>query len=149
VLGFTDSVLQMFVVRVSYLSVLQAVVARCGLPYASVVFELAADGAPVYGVEIDVPCGSSMLPCKSFLFWAPGYEQAALQAISFLQRMYGFVVLDYNFEGLVFYSTVARAAVSAAARATGMLGRLASERQEIAVHSEYLIREVSVLNLLV
>lgn len=97
----------MFVVPASYLSLLQAVVTRCGLPYASVVFELAGDGSPVYpvyGVEIDVPSNSEVAPCHSFFFWAladesqhPGHEQAALQAVSFLQTMYGFVVVDYNF----------------------------------------------------
>jgi hypothetical protein len=35
------------------------------------------------------------------VFSFPGYEQAALQAIAFLQRMYGFVVVDYNFQNVV------------------------------------------------
>ena len=95
----------MFVVGTSYLSLLQAVAARCGLPYASVVFERAGDGTPVYGVEIDVPCFGAVVASRSFFFWAPqeefsalGYEQAALQAIAFLQKLYGFVVVDYNIQ---------------------------------------------------
>lgn len=94
----------MFVVGASYLSLLQTVAARCGLPYASVVFERDGNGSPVYGIEIDVPCAGSTLCCRSFFFWAPmdatsgpGYKEAALQAIYFLQKLYGFVVVDYNF----------------------------------------------------
>lgn len=66
-----------------------------------------------------------------------------------LPRMYGFVVVDYNFEGVVQCSRVARAAISVAARATGVLGRLAGERHDLAVQSDCLMREVSLLNLLV
>jgi len=39
----------MFAIRASYLSLLQTVAASCGLPFASVVFEMAGDGSPVYG----------------------------------------------------------------------------------------------------
>lgn len=80
----------MFAVRASYLASLQAVAARCGLLYASVVFERTGDGSPIYGVEVDVPCSGAVAPCHTFFFWAPGdnfsgpgYEQAALQAIAF------------------------------------------------------------------
>jgi len=82
-------VASMFVVGASYLSLLQCVAARCGLPYASVVFEVAADGTPVYGVELDVPSFDTILASHRFFFWAPsdefsgaGYEQAALQAVA-------------------------------------------------------------------
>lgn len=80
----------MFAVRASYLSLLEAVAARCGLPYASMVFEMAEDGSPIYGVEVDVPFVGNVAPCHSFFFWAPrdgflgpSYEQTALQAIAF------------------------------------------------------------------
>ena len=42
--------------------------------------------------------------------------------------MYGFVVVDYNFHGVVMYRRIADAAVSVAVRAVGMVGRLARER---------------------
>lgn len=58
----------MFVVDASYLPLLQTVVARCGLPYASVVSEVSGDEAPVYGIEIEVPCAEARLPCRSVLF---------------------------------------------------------------------------------
>jgi len=80
----------MFAVRASYLALLQTVAARCGVAYASVVFEVAGDGSPIYGVEVDVPCAGAIVPCRSVFFWAPrdgfpgpAYEQAALQAIAF------------------------------------------------------------------
>lgn len=146
----------MFAVGASYLSLLEAVAARCGLPYASVVYEISVDGSPAYGVEIDVPCTDAVFTCRSFFFWAPagqfsgpGYEQAALQAVAFLQRLYGFVVVDYNFEGVVLYNRVARAAVSVAARAAEILGVIAGEGHELAMQSACLMKEVSLLSLLV
>lgn len=130
----------MFVAGASYLSLLQSVAARCGLPYASVVFEVEGDGTPVYSVELDVPCFSTILACRHFFFWAPpdelsdpGYEQAALQAIAFLQKLYGFVVVDYNFQGVLLYSEVARSAVSVVATAAGILGRVARVRKDLLI----------------
>jgi hypothetical protein len=54
----------MFVVGASYLSLLQAAIARCGLPYASIsmVSELSRDRAPVYGIEIEAPCVGTIQP---------------------------------------------------------------------------------------
>ena len=63
--------------------------------------------------------------------------------------MYGFVVVDYNFHGVVMYRRIADAAVSVTARVVGMVGRLARERQELAMQSDCLMREVSLLSLLV
>lgn len=64
----------MFVVGASYLSLLQSVAARCGLPYALVVFKRASNGSLVYSVEIEVPCFGAPLACRSFFFWAPPDE---------------------------------------------------------------------------
>lgn len=146
----------MFVVGASYLSLLQSVAARCGLPYASVVFERAGDGSPIYGVEVEVPCLGAPLACRSFFFWAPPgefsdgpYEQAALQAIAFLQSLYGFVAVDYNFQGVVMCSRVARSALAVAARAAGILGRVAADRKDLLMQSQRLMKEVSLLNLFV
>ena len=44
---------------------------------------------------------------------------------------------------------IADVAVSVALRAVGMVGRLARERQELAMQSDCLMREVSLLSLLV
>lgn len=43
------------------------------------------------------------------------YEQATLQAIKFLQGLYGFVVRDYNYECVVVYRNCGNAAVAVAA----------------------------------
>ena len=63
--------------------------------------------------------------------------------------MYGFVVVDYNFHGVVMCRRIADATISVTARAVGMVGRLARERQELAMQSDCLMREVSLLSLLV
>lgn len=107
-------------------------------------------------VELDVPCGGAIMARRSFFCWSPpeefsgrGYEQAALQAVAFLQRVYGFVVVDYSFQGVVMYSRLARDAVSVAATAAENLSRVAIERQDLAVQSEYLTKKVSLLNFLI
>ena len=43
------------------------------------------------------------------------YESVAFQAISFLQGVYGFVVLDYNYRSMSTYRELARSAVVLAA----------------------------------
>lgn len=78
-----------------------------------------------------------------------GYEQAALQAIAFLQTLYGFVVVDYSFHGALLYRKVAGAAVSVAARAAEMVDRLSREKGEFAVQCDCLMKEVSLLGLFV
>lgn len=62
------------------------------------------------GVELELPTnGVSLLPDRR-LFWGVGgtgalaaYEQAALQAIKFLQGLYGFMIRDYNFHCVCLY----------------------------------------------
>lgn len=80
------------------------------------------DGVVIEGVEleIDVP-GSDALTMRRF-FWAqdgvdclPLYEDAAFQAICFLQSLYGFVILDYNYKSMMTYRELARSAVVLAA----------------------------------
>jgi hypothetical protein len=58
-------------------------------------------------------------------------------------------MVDYNFQGVVMYRKVASAAVSVAARAAGMVGGFAREPQELVKQSDCLMREVSLLGLLV
>lgn len=57
--------------------------------------------------------------------------------------------MDYNFHGSVLYSRVARDAVSVAAAATAILDSLGTERRDVAIQSAYLMKEVSLLSLLV
>lgn len=153
----------MFAVGASYLSLLRAVAARCGLPYADVVSEVAGDGTPIYGVEIGVPSPQVNRCSSSIFFWAPedaaggaGHEQAALQAISFLQGLYGFVVVDYNFQAAILYRRIATAAVSVAFRATALVKLVSGDpqasvcsRHELVVQCESFLKEISLFSLLV
>ena len=45
----------MFVVGVSYMSLLQSVATRCLLPYVSTVCEISDDKTVLYGIEIELP----------------------------------------------------------------------------------------------
>lgn len=79
-----------------------------------------------------------------------------LRAISFQQSVYEFVVVDYNFQGVMLYRSVAQAAVSIAARAAGLV-RLVSGatwtslgcQPDLVVESECFLKEVSMLSQLV
>lgn len=80
------------------------------------------DGVVIGGVEleVDVP-GSDALSMRRFFWSWDGvgcsslYDHAALQAICFLQGLYGFVVLDYNYKSMMTYRELARSAVVLAA----------------------------------
>ncbi|KAG2550137.1 hypothetical protein PVAP13_9KG237826 [Panicum virgatum] len=93
----------MFVVGVSYMSLLQSVATRCLLPYVSTVCEISDDKT----------AGK-----KNFWAYAQpdaisGYEKAALQAVRYLQSIYGFIVADYSFEGMVVYRKFVEAITTA------------------------------------
>lgn len=80
------------------------------------------DGVVIGGVEIEVHVlGSDALTVRRF-FWSQDgvgylslYNDAAFQAICFLQGLYGFVVLYYNYHGMMTYRELARSAVVLAA----------------------------------
>jgi len=64
----------------------------------------------LYGIEIELPAPNLLSGSQIFFFWAyaqpdaiSGYEKAALQAVRYLQSIYGFIVADYSFEGMVVY----------------------------------------------
>lgn len=99
----------MFVVGISYIPLLQAVVARCKGVLVEFICEVADDGVVLVGIELDVPFVMHSPLQRRFFFWSypqiltmPPYEQVAFQAIVFLQSMYGFVVLDYNYQASVY-----------------------------------------------
>lgn len=104
----------MFALRVSYLSILQQVAQRCYISYVSGIHEILDDGTYLYGIELDLPVLLSRPHSQRLFFWAnsrmdrsAAYEVAALRALVALQNIYGFVVLDYSFHGLVLYRTLA------------------------------------------
>ncbi|PUZ64574.1 hypothetical protein GQ55_3G153500 [Panicum hallii var. hallii] len=113
----------MFTIGASYISLLQAVVVRCSLPYASLIHEICEDGSLLCGVEIQLPLIESLPELRHLFFWAPAesteasaYEQAALKAVSYLQNLYSFLVTDYSFQGLVLYRKIAQAAIAVASK---------------------------------
>ena len=74
------------------------------------------------GVELEIDVPGSDSGSMRRVFWAQDgvdffslYEKAAFQAICFLQSLYGFVVLDYNYHGMMTYRELARSAVVLAA----------------------------------
>ncbi|KAJ1262206.1 hypothetical protein BS78_09G089100 [Paspalum vaginatum] len=129
----------MFVVGALYRALLEIVAARCCLEYAALVTELAEDGTILCGVELVLPSSSDVYAARApVFFWVPvqttpscAYEQAALQAISYLQSVYTFLVVDYNFQGLVLYRGVARAAISVGARAARFASLLCAHSDDV------------------
>ncbi|KAM0910045.1 hypothetical protein ACQ4PT_014417 [Festuca glaucescens] len=112
----------MFLLRSSYVPLLEAVACQCRLPFPSYLREVAEDGSVVGGVEIELAVSGAPNEFRTHFFWSSGhtelcllYEQAAFEAIRFLQGLYGFVVADYNYEVMVGYRTLARSAALLAA----------------------------------
>lgn len=100
--------LAMFVVYVSYLSMLRVISERCQLPYVQTIREVAPDGSTVYGVEVQLPSLFRRDAPRCLFFWSSAlatlvtpYEHAALQAVMCLQSIYGFTVVDYNYQNMV------------------------------------------------
>lgn len=93
----------MFVVGASYISLLQSVANRCSLPYVSTIREFTDDGSVLYGIELQMPAQNQFSLAEQVFFWAyaqpnaiSGYKRGALQAVHFLQSIYGFVVLMFT-----------------------------------------------------
>lgn len=112
----------MFVVGASYLSLLQAVDSHCSLLYASIVNEVTEDGTLLCGIEIEIPTIATLFSSSRIFFSAiaqhsplAAYEEAAFQAVCHLQSIYGFVVMDYIFQGMIVYRKIAQAALALAA----------------------------------
>ena len=113
---------RMFVVYSSYLHLLDVVASQCGIPFHSCVSEVADDGDVLEGVELEVPVAKHASVLQRRFFWACAssgfpcpHDQAAFQALSFLQEYYGFVIFDYNYQGMLAYRELARSAVIFAA----------------------------------
>ncbi|WVZ54142.1 hypothetical protein U9M48_004992, partial [Paspalum notatum var. saurae] len=133
----------MFVIGTSYRALLEVVAARCSLEYAGFVSEVAEDGALLCGVELVLPASAGSGSRSTVFFWSPvkitcyaAYEQASLQAISYLQSIYAFLVVDYSFQGLVWYRGVARAAVSVGARAARFASFLCVRSGDVSLPAE-------------
>ncbi|KAJ1270375.1 hypothetical protein BS78_06G048200 [Paspalum vaginatum] len=98
----------MFVVRASYWALLEVIATHCSLEYTGLVSEVVDNGTLLCGVELVLPAPTTGSSGATIFFWSPvqttccgAYEQASLKAISYLQSVYGFLVVDYSFQGLV------------------------------------------------
>lgn len=105
----------MFSLRIPYLTILQAVGEHCRLRYISTIRQAVDDGAQLYGVEIELPPEGVHRAFGTLFFWAPSglhdataYESASLQALTFLQTIFGFVIIDYSIHGLLLFRTLAQ-----------------------------------------
>jgi len=83
---------------------------RCHIPLVSIVDEFDHDGTLLHGIEIELPLLFHNDMPRRFFFWSSGqsmsayeYEDAALQAIAFLQSLYGFTIADYNYQTMAQY----------------------------------------------
>lgn len=106
--GCSCCVYIVFVISVSFVSILQLVAQRCQLPFVSTVREVIDDGTILYGVEFELPSLFAFDSPRRLFFWSSldtdcstPYENAAFQAVSCLQSLYGFSVLDYNYQTMV------------------------------------------------
>ena len=114
--------------------ILETVAAHCALPPLSYLTEVTEDGSVLAGVELELPGDGAAVPPQRKFFWSvalfgslDAYEKAALQAIRFLQGIYGFVLRDYNYDCMLAYRSSLYAAVSMAAFAVRDRGCLQRE----------------------
>ncbi|KAM0901693.1 hypothetical protein ACQ4PT_019811 [Festuca glaucescens] len=92
-------------------SILECLAARCALPALLYLREVMEDGSALAGVELELPDDGLCVGPRRKFFWGDvwrgsfdAYDQPAIQAISFLQGMYGFVIRDYNYDSAPFTS---------------------------------------------
>jgi hypothetical protein len=76
------------------------------------------DGSVLGGVELEIAVVQEGPAPTRFFFWSSvssglqsPFEELALQAIRFLQSLYGFVIRDFNYEGMQAHRDLARCAV--------------------------------------
>ncbi|KAK1650868.1 hypothetical protein QYE76_068673 [Lolium multiflorum] len=98
--------LRMFVISYSPLHLLDLVASRCRLSYHGYLREVGGDGSVLGGVELEIAGVQEGPTPTQFFFWSSvssgsrsPFEESAVQAIHFLQRLYGFVIHDFNYEG--------------------------------------------------
>lgn len=105
----------MFIINMSFMSVLEQVSRQISLPYASTIHEVLDDGTDIFGVEIDLPPLRPEERPRTLFFWSARcinsltpYEQAAYMALCCLQNIYGFTISDYNYSNMIRYASLAQ-----------------------------------------
>ncbi|XBH78722.1 hypothetical protein VPH35_104882 [Triticum aestivum] len=128
--------------------ILEAVVAQCSLPALLYLCEVTEDGSVLAGVELELPGDNSAPVPRREFFWSSSwcgfvhaYEQAALQAISFLQHLYGFVVQDYNYDCMMAYRSSLRSSITTAVSTIRRVGHL--ERELLCLHRTSVETEIN------
>jgi hypothetical protein len=113
---------EMFAVQVSYCYLLAAVCRRLSCIGVSCLTEVLEDGSVAHGLEVEISSQQNLGNSTVRIFWdcpAVGcltmFECAALQSVTFLQVVYGFVVIDYNFYAMLAYRTLSKAAAQTSA----------------------------------
>ena len=117
------------------LPILENLAARCGLPALFYLCEVTEDGSVLAGVELELPADGVSIVSQRKFFWSvtwsaslDAYDQPALEAIRFLQGVYGFVVRDFNYDPMVAYRDSVGYAITVAASAVRCVARLERER---------------------
>lgn len=97
------------------MSILHAVAEHYCLSSLCTVHEFCEDGSHLYGIEVELPAFLCSAAARRLFCWTPpglhsevAYEAAALEALTALQSIFGFAILDYSFHGLVLYRTLAQ-----------------------------------------
>jgi hypothetical protein len=124
----------MFAACYSAIHLLEMVASQCRLSYHSYLREVGGDGSVLGGVELEIAVFQEGTTPTQVFFWSRvsdgsecPFEEAALQAVRFLQGVYGFMVRDFNYEGMVAYRALAQSAIVLAvslARSAGPASRL-------------------------
>jgi len=98
----------MFVLHVSCLPVLWAVAQHCRLSYVGTIREVTPNGCTLYGIEVQLPALFVRDTPRCVFFWSSPhpswpnlYDDAAFQAVKFLQTLYGFTVADFTYYAMV------------------------------------------------
>ena len=115
----------------------------------SLIREICGHGTPLYGVEIELPALAGGSVPRRLFFWsaqqldpATAYDHVAWQAVCCLQSIYGFVILDYNFERLVSYATAAQDAMCVRGDAVRLANMLVSHRHGSSVVNSQVFSDV-------
>ena len=124
------------------LPILENLAARCALPALFYLCEVTEDGSVLAGVELELPADDVSVVGQRKFFWSvawsgclDAYDQAALEAIGFLQGLYGFVVRDFNYNAMLAYRDSVSSAVTVAATAVRFVARLEREASYVSVPS--------------
>ena len=122
------------------LPILETLAVRCALPALFYLREVTEEGSVLARVELELPSDGVGAVGERKFFWSvawsgclDAYDQAAMEAIRFLQGVYGFVVRDYNYDAMLVYRDSVRSAVAVAASAVRCVARLEREGRRVLV----------------